>query len=87
MNARRKPLVEVTHDALAALTRGLGVADTARFLNQFSTGFGDYTKERDALFRDLTLDELFAAMDASHPRAQAKPSRRGQTARRRTPHD
>lgn len=82
MNARRKPLVEVTHDALAALTRGLGVTDTARFLNQFSTGFGDYTEERVALFSGLTLDELFAATPAAPPRARAKPAKRPHPARR-----
>jgi len=85
MNARRKPLVEVTHDALAVLTRGLGVTDTVRFLNQFSTGFGDYTEERRRLFRDLTLDELFAATDPSQQSARAKPKKRAHMMRRTTP--
>jgi hypothetical protein len=31
-----------------------------RFLNQFSTGSGNYTQERDTLFQDLTLDEILA---------------------------
>ena len=40
----------------------MGVVDTVRFLNQFTTGYGDYTEEREALFKDLTLDEILAAM-------------------------
>ncbi len=85
MNARKKPLVEVTHDALGMLTRGLGVTDTVRFLNQFSTGFGDYTAERSRLFLDLTVDEFFAATDSSQQSARAKPKKRRHTMRRTTP--
>ena len=29
-----------------------------RFLNQFTTRYGDYTEERDALFADKTLDDI-----------------------------
>jgi hypothetical protein len=36
--------------------------NTVRFLNQFTVGYGDYTAERDALFADLTLDEILATM-------------------------
>ena len=57
-----KPLSEVTQQALAVLIKEIGVVNTVRFLNQFTTGYGDYTAERDALFADLTLDELLAAI-------------------------
>jgi hypothetical protein len=62
MIARARPLAEVTHDAVRNLINEIGIVDTIRFLNQFSTGYGDYTKERDQLFRDLTLDDVLAAM-------------------------
>jgi hypothetical protein len=62
MNIQTKPLSDITQQALALLTKELGLADTVRFLNQFTTGYGDYTTERDALFVDLTLDELFSAI-------------------------
>lgn len=62
MIARARPLAEVTHDAVQNLINEMGIVDTIRFLNQFSTGYGDYTKERDQLFRDLTLDDVLAAM-------------------------
>ena len=62
MNADARPLAEVTHVALQELVSKVGIVDTIRFLNQFSMGYGDYTKERDQLFHDLTLDELLGAM-------------------------
>ena len=57
-----KPLSEVTQQALAVLIKELGVVHTVQFLNQFTTGYGDYTAARDTLFADLTLDELLAAI-------------------------
>lgn len=51
-----KPLAEITEEALTLLYRELGVVDTVRFLNQYGTGYGDYTRERGVLFADLTLE-------------------------------
>jgi hypothetical protein len=62
MNIQTKPLSEITQQALILLAKELGIADTVRFLNQFTAGYGDYTAERDALFADLTLDELLSAV-------------------------
>jgi hypothetical protein len=62
MNGQTKPLSEITQQALALLAKELGIADTVRFLNQFTAGYGDYTTERDALFGDLTLDEILSAI-------------------------
>ena len=62
MNIPTKPLSDITQQALAVLTKELGIADTVRFLNQFTAGYGDYTTERDALFADLTLDEILSAI-------------------------
>ena len=36
----------------------LGVAKTARFLQQFTTGSGNYTEERMELFKDWTLEDV-----------------------------
>jgi hypothetical protein len=36
----------------------IGVVNTVRSLNQFTTGYGDYTVERDTLFADVTLDDI-----------------------------
>ena len=58
MNAPARPLAEVNELALRALAREIGVADTARFLQQFGAGRGDYTRDRGALFDGLSLDEV-----------------------------
>ena len=43
----------------------MGIVDTVRFLNQFTTGYGDYTAEREALFKDISFDELVSAVKAT----------------------
>lgn len=53
-----RPLSDINHQAIRVLVRELGAADAARFISQFTTGYGDYTKEREELFRDLTIDEV-----------------------------
>jgi hypothetical protein len=62
MNVQAKPLSEITRNAIDLLSKEMGVVDTVRFLNQFTTGYGDTTKERDVLFKDLTLDEILSAI-------------------------
>jgi len=62
MNVQTKPLSEITQQAIDLLFKELGIVNTIRFLNQFTTGYGDYTQEREALFKDLTLDEILTAM-------------------------
>ena len=58
MNAPARPPAEVTERAISVLVRELGVADTARFLQQFGAGYGDYTAEREAIFGHLSLEEV-----------------------------
>jgi hypothetical protein len=62
VNVQAKPLSEITRHAIDLLSKEMGIVDTVRFLNQFTTGYGDYTDERDALFKDMALDEILAAM-------------------------
>jgi hypothetical protein len=56
------PLAEVTTIALRVLIREIGVVNTARFINQYTHGFGDYTQEREELFKDVTIDAIVQAM-------------------------
>ncbi|MBM4259722.1 MAG: hypothetical protein FJ147_27980 [Deltaproteobacteria bacterium] len=62
MNVEVKPLSEITRHAIHLLSKEIGIVDTVRFINQFTTGYGDYTEEREALFKDLTLDDILAIM-------------------------
>ena len=61
MNVQPKPLSELTQEAIGILFKEIGIVNTVRFLNQFTTGYGDYTKERESLLKDLTLDEIVEA--------------------------
>ncbi|RMD60007.1 hypothetical protein D6833_10560 [Candidatus Parcubacteria bacterium] len=58
MSAYVEPLVEVNRKAIWALYRELGVVNAVRFLRQFTTGFGDYTVEREVLFGEKRLEEI-----------------------------
>ncbi|RME11201.1 MAG: hypothetical protein D6802_07405 [Ardenticatenia bacterium] len=58
MTIKTKPLIEINQHALRVLYRELGVVDTVRFLKQFTTGFGNYTQERDEIFAGKTLTEI-----------------------------
>jgi hypothetical protein len=79
MNIETKSLSDITQQALVLLAKELGIADTVRFLNQFTAGYGDYTTERDTLFGDLTLDEILAAIrnkpDTEEPNKGMEPTR------------
>ena len=62
MRTKTLPLAEITKDAFRILYKEIGVVNTIRFVNQFTTGYGDYTEERKILFADMTLDDLLAEM-------------------------
>jgi hypothetical protein len=58
MTVQTKPLAEVTRQAIAILIRELGATDTLRFVNQFTTGLGYYTAEREELFAGASLEQI-----------------------------
>ncbi|MBE0638202.1 MAG: hypothetical protein IH598_06770 [Bacteroidales bacterium] len=51
-------LYEINREAFSILTKQLGLANTMRFLNQFNTGKGDYTKQKDELFSCKTVQDI-----------------------------
>lgn len=63
MTVEVKPLVEITHDALSLLCKQLGLVNTIRFINQFTTGYGNYTEERREIFADMKLEEIIAEIE------------------------
>ncbi len=48
---------------LAALTKSLGPAGMARFISQYDTGTGDYTKDRSNWLDDMGLDEIMLGIN------------------------
>ena len=73
MSLAARPLADTTQKAIAVLSKELGIVETVRFLSQFSTGFGDYTTERDTLFRGLTMDEILSEIRRTQ---RLRPNRR-----------
>ena len=60
MSVPIQPISQLTHRAKQALIQELGIVDTMRFLNQFRTGEGDYTAEREKLFEEETVKSILA---------------------------
>ncbi len=58
MTAPSSSLSQITQTAIHILSQEMGISDTIRFINQFSTGYGDYVQEREQMFKDLSLDEI-----------------------------
>lgn len=58
MSIQVKSLNQITQQAIEILSKEIGVANTVRFINQFSMGYGNYTEEREDSFKDLTLDDI-----------------------------
>ena len=58
MGVPARPLSEINEQAIRILVREMGAADAARFISQFTMGSGDYTEERKALFKGLTVEEV-----------------------------
>jgi hypothetical protein len=48
----------VNRRATDALVREVGIVDTLRFLNQFRVGGGDYTAQRDQLFKGMSVKDI-----------------------------
>lgn len=67
MTVETKPLAKLTSRAIALLSRGLGAADALQFVNQFTTGYGDYTAAHESLFGSMALDELVSRIKGSAP--------------------
>lgn len=65
------PLSELTTSTIQLLCREIGVVNTVRFIQQFTTGYGNYTAERDQLIGHMTVDEIVAEIKRKRPRVQA----------------
>ena len=69
MEIQIRPLAEITQRAIRVLCREIGAADTMRFVGQFTSGLGNYTEERDALFEGMELEDMIAAIKRKSDKA------------------
>ena len=58
MQSEFKTPNELNNEAMKILYEKLGAVNTIRFINQFNSGFGDYTSERENIYKDKSVDEL-----------------------------
>ena len=70
MNTETKPISVISRRATHILFKEMGVVDTIRFLNQFSVGQGDYTKEREKWLGDISMDDAITQIKAERNKAQ-----------------
>nr|VFK62827.1 MAG: hypothetical protein BECKUNK1418G_GA0071005_102727 [Candidatus Kentron sp. UNK]VFK70622.1 MAG: hypothetical protein BECKUNK1418H_GA0071006_10349 [Candidatus Kentron sp. UNK] len=64
MSVHIQPLAQISNRAKSVLIQELGVVDTMRFLNQFRAGSGDYTAEREQLFKSESVRSLVTKIKA-----------------------
>jgi len=54
---------EIRRLGIEALTKALGPAGMARFMQQFEIGSGDYTRDREQILGNPTIDEIFERIE------------------------
>ncbi|GAB4209514.1 MAG: hypothetical protein Fur006_69320 [Coleofasciculaceae cyanobacterium] len=54
--------VELNQKGFAALIAALGYADAIRFIRQFNSGTGDYTRDRHRWLDELSLEDVWAEL-------------------------
>ncbi len=65
MNTQTMTQQQIRMTGIKILSQYMGVTETIRFLQQTETGYGDYTKERDKIIGDPSLESLVADIKAS----------------------
>ncbi|HID99386.1 MAG TPA: hypothetical protein EYP59_03755 [Thiotrichaceae bacterium] len=63
MRIQAKPLNDINKEAIDILCQQMGLVNTVRFVNQFSTGYGNYTEEREQFFANMTLDDVVSEIE------------------------
>jgi hypothetical protein len=58
MHRATMTLEQIRVTGLKALSRDLGAVGLVRFLQQFETGYGDYTAERHAWLKEDTVSDI-----------------------------
>lgn len=53
-----KTLNEINIEAIHILKKEMGLENTIRFLNQFSTGSGDYTKNGKEAYNTMSVSDI-----------------------------
>ena len=60
MEMRNASPIQIRQLGIEALAKALGPVGMVRFLQQFETGSGDYTRDRDELLKDVTIEDILS---------------------------
>ena len=55
-------MTAIRERGFTALTKELGPSGMAMFIRQFENGSGNYTDEREALHKDITIDDIVSSI-------------------------
>lgn len=67
MKTHTLAMEDVKLRGMKALTRELGAAGMAQFMQQFAKGYGDYSKDRHRILDKFSVDDIFAAIKRAKP--------------------
>ena len=56
-------LIEIQNKGYQILQEHLGIVGMLKFIQQFGIGYGDYTKEREKLLGNPTINEIKAEIE------------------------
>lgn len=65
METHDASLLEIRQRGIKALTQALGPVGMVRFLQQFDTGQGDYSRDRQELLAEISFDDVIAQIEAN----------------------
>lgn len=60
MEIHKASPMQIRQLGIQALAQALGPVGMVRFLQQYDTGSGDYTQDRDELLGEPTVEDIFA---------------------------
>jgi len=63
MASKMMSLNQIRKAGIEALSQTLGPVDMVRFLQQFDTGRGDYTKERDQWLGEMNIVDIVKGIE------------------------
>ena len=55
---------QIREAALALISKEMGPVGLLRFLSLYENGYGDYTKDREELLKDVTMESIVAGIKA-----------------------
>ena len=64
MNSEPMTLQQIRTTGISLLTKHMGVVATIRFLQQYETGHGDYSKDRHDILGNPKLEDLVNEIEA-----------------------